>query len=110
MTPADVDACLGVLADGRRRLLGVLRQETTGPTTFDELARRLREERSATDRESAPSHDQVRPQLTHVHLPKLAAHGVVEYDPAADTVRYRPHGTVEAILDALPAESPRLSG
>jgi len=41
-------------------------------------------------------------RLHHVDLPKLAADGVVEYDPEDGLVRYCPDERVEAVLETLP--------
>jgi hypothetical protein len=45
-------------------------------------------------------------RLFHVHLPKLMAHGIVEYDSNDGTVRYRPGDRIEEVLDALSAPLP----
>jgi len=39
-------------------------------------------------------------QLRHTHLPKLASHGVVDYNQEAETVSYQPDEQVEVVLDA----------
>lgn len=40
--------------------------------------------------------------LHHVTLPRLAAAGIVEYDPRSHTARYQGDTELEALLDALP--------
>ncbi len=101
MNGHSLDACLDLLADCRRRLVvRELRRESDG-TTVDELVDRLHADRSvpgerSTDRVHLAS------QLHHTHLPKLADHGVVEYDVATGFVRYRSDDQVERVLDSLP--------
>jgi hypothetical protein len=48
--------------------------------------------------------EQLAVQLQHTHLPKLADHGVVEYERRSGAVRYRPSEPVERVLDTLPGE------
>nr|WP_227380784.1 hypothetical protein [Haladaptatus halobius] len=45
------------------------------------------------------SEQQARTTLIHTHLPKLADHGIIEYDQRSATVRYRDGRQVEAVLE-----------
>lgn len=110
MASSDLDTCLRLVADPRRRkLVRKLRHETDGQTTIDELVTELHQEESRSDHDRSPTREQVTTQLYHVHLPKLADHGVVEYDPETGTVRYQPHEQIEATLDALPENAPHVN-
>ncbi|PSQ16369.1 hypothetical protein BRD00_11845 [Halobacteriales archaeon QS_8_69_26] len=69
---------LSVLADGVRS------SEIGGETRHDDTA----------------DSDAVRIELHHIHLPKLAAAGWIEYDPETRTIRYE--SRIESIRSALP--------
>ena len=102
MTGAHFDARLRLVADHRRRrVIQHLRREANGETSIDALVDRLYED-SATDTDRRVDREQFTIQLYHVHLPKLAEHGVVEYDPERGTIQYRPDEQTEAVLDSLP--------
>ena len=81
------------LADGRRRtILDVLSHQLT-PIYTDTLARELgaKEQGIAEAEVPADTVDEILAQLTHVHLPKLADTGLVEYDSGEQTVAYAGH-------------------
>lgn len=101
--PDDLDDCLGLVSDRqRRRIIHRLRDAPDGETTVDVLAEHLCRGPSASVTGRAPDRDELVLQLAHTHLPKLAEHGVVEYDRDRGTVRYRPDEQVEQVLDSLP--------
>ena len=89
MTRQTLDECLEVLSDWRRR----------------QVILELRRERHATLEELAGAIDgdegRLPAQLRHNHLPKLADHDIVEYDPRSGAVRYDPDARMEAITDAV---------
>lgn len=90
-----LDDTLAVLADWqRRRVLRHLLDGAGGTTTTDELVALISDQGSGDP-------EQVRHRLHHVHLPKLAARGLVTYDPDSGTVTYSPDPTVERILASL---------
>lgn len=96
------EAPLRILADrNSRRLVRQLRRETTGETTVDRLVDRLHDGESAGVDSPVADRERLTIRLHHVILPKLAAHGVVEYDPVSRVVRYTPDERVEAVLDSL---------
>ncbi|MEF8783380.1 MAG: ArsR family transcriptional regulator [Haloarculaceae archaeon] len=102
MRSNELDACLRVIADGcRRRMIQQLRREADGTMSFEDLVGGLQ---SASDDDRRRNPEQIAIDLEHTHLPKLANHGVVEYDRRSGAVRYRPDEHIEAILDALPEE------
>lgn len=94
------DELLRVVSDRRRRaVLNHLRENGDGAVTVDELVDGIpADERTARAR--------VELQLRHVHLPKLDAAGIVEYDAGSATVRYRPEGRcgLERLLEFLSDE------
>ncbi len=105
MADDSLDACLELVADGRRRrVIRELRRESGGETTLEELVDRLHRDDVFANR-GAGREDVVR-RLYHHDLPKLAAHGVVDYDADRQRVRYRADDTVEAVLDSLSEDIP----
>lgn len=106
MADTSLDACLGLVADRRRRLvIELLRHEADGEASFDALLDRCWGV-TAPDDGAIESREQFAAQLYHNHLPKLEAHGVVEHDTDERTVRYCPNTVVETVLDSLPVEPP----
>ena len=105
MTNHSLDACLQLLADRhRRQVIHHLREEANGAMTFDDLVGRIHSR--ASDSKNGPPQDResLAIQLQHSHLPKLADHGVVDFEHANGTVRYRSHEQVETVLDSLSDE------
>jgi len=105
MTDHSLDACLEIVADrNRRRIIQHLRHETTGTTRFDDLVEQISSR--ASDSKNGPPRDreELAMQLQHTHLPKLADHGVVEYEHRTGAVQYHPDEQVETVLDSLPEE------
>jgi hypothetical protein len=49
------------------------------------------------------THERTSRELYHVHLPKLADIGVVDFDRRHGTVRYRPDEVLEALLTFVSA-------
>ncbi|QZP38417.1 DUF7344 domain-containing protein [Halobaculum magnesiiphilum] len=128
------DDVFALIEDRRRRtVLRYLRNRTgTGDITVGRLAAAVasveavegeRGGTEATDREGSVDPavvDQVSVTLRHVHLPKLADRGVIDYDPDAGTVRFEGFepGTLESLKRiervagelAAPGDSTRASG
>jgi hypothetical protein len=105
MTNHSLDACLQLVADRhRRRVIHYLRHGTNGNTTFDDLVDQVHSR--ASDSKNGPLQDRetLAIQLHHTHLPKLAAHGVVDFEHRSGAVRYHPDEQVETVLDLLPGE------
>jgi len=101
MANDSLDACLNLVADRRRRrVIRQLRREG-GTTTFDDLVDRLHDGGLLTDDDRHRDRERLAIQLQHTHLPKLADHGVVEYDHRSGIVRYQPDERIEAVLDSL---------
>lgn len=118
VTTDSTDAYLRLLADrSRRRCLERLREAPSGTADIADLveaALQAEGTEAASDAsttgaaagEGGTGDPEARRRLAirlhHVDLPKLAAQGVVEYDPEDGLVRYCPDERAEAVLEALP--------
>lgn len=106
MTSQDLDACLQLVADRRRRrIVRELRQTKDGEITVEALVDRLHGSEWAREDDSHLDRDRLALHLHHTHLPKMADFEVVEYDSGSGKVQYRSHDRLEAILDSLAEES-----
>ena len=104
MAEKHLDVCLQIVSDRhRRRIIHRLREESNGKTTTEDLIDQLQSSDSAST-DTHLDRDQLTIQLAHKHLPKLAAHGIIEVDPETDIVRYQPDEPIEAVLDSLPEQ------
>lgn len=105
MNGTSLDERLRVLADRRRReLLGELRGGSDETAAIDAVVDRLHSARPVAAGERDAARERLAIELHHVHLPKLAAVGVVAYDTDRGTIEYRPDEQVERILDVLAGE------
>jgi DNA-binding transcriptional ArsR family regulator len=98
-----LDAIFGALATERRRSVVRCLDEHGSPLTLDVLADVLAAaERSATAVGADPAvADDIYTTLYHVHVPKLVAAGIVEYDRQGDTIERAEHAeTAIGFLDA----------
>lgn len=86
-----VDRALRLLADPCRRAILAHLRESDGSTTVTQLAD------SIADEEGNNRDDSLALALRHVHLPKLAKAGVVEYDSEGDTVHYESNESIEKL-------------
>lgn len=93
------DEMIDCLADVQRRtVLAELGSE--GSTSQRALARTVAER--VTDGDPSPDRvEETLRDLHHVHLPKLAAAGLVEYDGEAGTVDSRDHGAFDALATSV---------
>ncbi len=104
MTP-DLDTYLDLIADRHRRnLIHQLRHISNGLTTVDALVDELNRGERAAGTDGPPDREDLAIQVYHTHLPKLADHGVVEYDPERGTVQYLSDERLEAVVDSFPGE------
>nr|WP_266081250.1 hypothetical protein [Haladaptatus caseinilyticus] len=71
--------------------------EDTDVADLNELVTYLSEES-----DEATTAEQVRLSLIHTHIPKLADHGVIEYDRRNEDVRYRNGMLLEDFLEVIP--------
>ena len=102
MTNQGLDSCLQLVADQhRRQVIHNLRREAEGTATFSDLVEQL-SSRAADSTDGPPQdREELAIRLQHTHLPKLADHGVIDFDHRTGTVRYQPDEQVEAVLDSL---------
>lgn len=93
-----LDATFDVLAVAdRRTILATLIEASDNVASIDELVNQL-VERKAEETGELPSPDHVEMQIHHIHLPKLAEIGLVEYDVRNEELRYWPDEHLEAWL------------
>lgn len=81
----------------RQEILEYLARETKREADLDELVDYL----SGKDHRAPASGERIALRLHHVHLPKLADTGVIEYNPDERRIRYQGDTSVERILDVL---------
>ncbi|WP_224332990.1 DUF7344 domain-containing protein [Haloprofundus halobius] len=94
---------LSALSDQQcRRLLGYLHEKDGDIVSLGELTEYLAGGEADSIEEFGT--DNVAISLHHIHLPKLANIGLVEYDTRNRTVRYRGHEEVERAFDCLAHE------
>ncbi len=105
MTPAELDARLQLVADRQRRwILQYVRDKPAEPIAVEELVDAV-SRAMAVEGSSTIDAERIDVQLSHSHLPKFAAHGVIDYDHDGRTVRYRPDERLESLLDSIPEET-----
>lgn len=97
-TERPIDDLLTSLADWRRRavLRHLAARDDAGPVVIEAVA--------AAVAPDAADEERLRVRLHHRHLPALDDAGLVEYDPASRTVRYRRDERVETLLALLDEE------
>jgi DNA-binding transcriptional ArsR family regulator len=102
--PLSLDAILLLLADGRRQaILNYLSEWSDESASLDELIGHL-EIREAERRDRRPARGNIEVEILHVHLPKLADAGVVEYDERSRQVRYWGNDRLERWLERTESE------
>jgi DNA-binding transcriptional ArsR family regulator len=100
------DASLRILSDPqRRRVVRRLVEATDGEATVDKLVDDLLDEDAQREPELASTRSELAIQLYHVHLPKLAAHDVVAFDPETNAVTARNTEAVTSVLESFPRET-----
>lgn len=94
----DVDALFSAIAHERRRLvLRALRGADGHAAALDALVEIVRDEAGPPGATADVDRRQIRATLRHIHLPKLVASGLVEYDDETERVRSS-EGAVERRL------------
>lgn len=100
-----VDEACHLLSDGDRRAVLTYLTELSGETTTFQAIRDHLIECKIDGTGERPEPEQIGIKLQHVHLPKLADYGVIEYDARSETVRYRPADPLESFLAWIQAEA-----
>lgn len=95
--PAPTDDHYRCIASERRRhVLAYLRESDRETESLDDLVEHVVSRESDSP---PPDRERVAIDLYHCHLPVLADADVVDFDSRTETVRYRGHERVEALLD-----------
>lgn len=96
-----LDACLEVLANHQRRtIIRYFHDSESDHAPVDELiAEIIDSETTATGKR--PGHDSVASTLFHVHLPKLADIGIIDYDTRNMDVIYHGNEQIDEIYAAI---------
>ena len=101
----DTDALFDVLSNPRRRFILTCLEEFSTPVPLRDVAHELATwERDAEITEiSADDVTSIRVSLYHVHIPKMADVGLVEYDEERDAVTLVEDGDNATSLATLPS-------
>lgn len=101
-SPLSEEECFDLLSDYRRRLTVEYLRSRGEVTTIQELAIKIaaRENGIPEDRLTDKQQKRVYTSLHHLHVPRMAEMGVIEYDEGKDTVAIGPSAaTLEPYLD-----------
>jgi hypothetical protein len=100
---SDVDRYLSVLSDRRRRdVLYGLQKADGDAMTLDELVHDIACRDVTADTEPTADHlQELKVRLYHVHLPLLADHGIIGFDPRSKTIRYWADSPTEELLESV---------
>ncbi len=85
----------------RRKVLEHFLTADTEVTTLEVLSCKLARLNVGDGGDGPPPTERARTELHHVHLPRLADRGLVEYDAESGTVRYRSDERVEVLVRTL---------
>jgi hypothetical protein len=100
MNDSQRDVYLRLLSDPvKRRVVDHLVDESDERATVGELADRLLGTDADHGVDGAGTRSQLAIELHHAHLPKLAAHDVVAFDPDAGAVTYLNPAVLASISD-----------
>ncbi|GAB6860769.1 hypothetical protein ACFR97_00855 [Haloplanus litoreus] len=92
-----LDALFGVLADARRRrVIRILEDADAEVMAVSTLAEAL-----AAREQTGTSPDRLVVSLRHVHLPRLDAVGIVDFEPDRSQVRYKGAPVAGRLLEQL---------
>ncbi|WP_227380691.1 helix-turn-helix domain-containing protein [Haladaptatus halobius] len=99
----ELDTACELLANATRRsVMQYFTAEETAVAELDELIDHIHEKVNDV---TGPK--QARTPLVHMHLPKLADAGVIEYDERSETIRYRDSDRLETFLEVVTADYDR---
>ncbi|GAA0250143.1 ArsR family transcriptional regulator [Haladaptatus pallidirubidus] len=106
--PCSLDELFDLIADPqRRRILIYLIDNADHPVPLEALLEELMSDESI---DSAYSRERLLIRLRHIHLPKLADYGVIEYNTSLQLISYTEHPRVEALIHAEQIESDETGG
>ena len=99
--PLSIDAILELLSEReRRKLLGYLIESEGDTATVEELLDRLVEDEADRTGE-IPNRARFKTSLYHIHLPKLADAGILDYDSRSREVRYYGNRKLEEWIERI---------
>ena len=98
-TPS-LDLVFEVLSDRRRRYaLYHLRESPESVATVSDVVGYICNQEAESDESRTYLRRSIRTTIQHVHLPKLADAGVIEYDARSETIRYRGQPSLDEWLE-----------
>jgi len=107
MNSDSLDTTLKLVAHRHRRwILGYVRHSDAKTVEIDTLVEQLYRAEPGDGQQLTRTG--LTMHLTHTHLPKLGAHGIIDHNHEQGTVTYRPDERVERVLDGLPTEPSRV--
>ena len=99
--PLSIDTVLELLSEcERRKLLEYLIEGEDDTATVEELLDHLVDDEADRTGE-IPSRARFKTSLYHVHLPKLANAGILDYDSRSRQVRYYGHAQLETWIERI---------
>ena len=108
MNSISLDEHLKLVANPvRRRLLCELRKRNNKQTTTVELVAVLRHDGRLEVNNRSFGREELAIQVHHVHLPKLADLGVIDFDPEQGSVKYYADNQLEKLLDSIQHDVPQ---
>lgn len=98
-TSVSTETVLTLTADFRRRkVLRHLMEIGEEAIPFDELVAGMKDDVSPPTRATGDAEERLRIDLRHMHLPKLAAAGLIDYDERNGTLQYHSREDIEALV------------
>ncbi|WP_435157190.1 DUF7344 domain-containing protein [Haladaptatus sp. DFWS20] len=83
-----IDKLFEILRNERRRRLCFVMADTDDQVfSLEELVDQLVPQETTVDTTEAEVHDCIAASIHHIHLPKMADFGIIEYDERSSTVR-----------------------
>lgn len=97
-TTGQISLLYKLLADHRRRVLLQCLRDTEAPMPISTL---VTEVTQSDDRCPSTGTTDTEIALHHIHLPKLAETGIIEYDQSAQQATYTAPSQVDVLLDQM---------
>lgn len=83
----------------RREAIHYFASRSEWESSVQDIADHIVQVRASTN--ESPNRREIIIELHHLHLPKLAETGIIEFDPGSWRVRYLGDDTVESLLEGL---------